>query len=62
MSTRVHVVARLKSNLPELFRAVQKRFDASPPTRVYREREQRIEIWDADDFDPGQTCNGTPCV
>jgi hypothetical protein len=51
----VHVVARLKSNLPELFRAVQKRFDASPPTRVYREREQRIEIWDADDFDPWQT-------
>jgi len=49
------VVARLKSNLPELWRAVEKRFGATPPTRVYHEHAQRIEIWDADDFDPWQS-------
>jgi hypothetical protein len=51
----VHVVARLKSNLPELSRAVEKRFRSRPPTRVFHEHQQRIEIWDADDFDPWET-------
>jgi hypothetical protein len=51
----LHVVARLKSNLPELSRAVEKRFSSIPPTRVYHEPKQRIEIWDADDFDPWET-------
>jgi hypothetical protein len=51
----LHVVARLKSNLPELSRAVEKRFGSRPPTRVYDEQKQRIEIWDADDFDPWET-------
>ena len=51
----VHVVARLKSNLPELSRAVEKRFGSQPPTRVLHEPSQRIEIWDADDFDPWET-------
>ena len=51
----LHVVARLKSNLPELSRAVEKRFGSTPPTRVYHEPKQRIEIWDADDFDPWET-------
>ena len=51
----VHVVARLKSNLPELSRAVDKRFRSRPPTRVFHEHRQRIEIWDADDFDPWET-------
>jgi hypothetical protein len=51
----VHVVARLKSNLPELSRAVDKRFRSRPPTRVLHEHHQRIEIWDADDFDPWET-------
>ena len=51
----VHVVARLKSNLPELSRAVDKRFRSRPPTRVFHEQQQRIEIWDADDFDPWET-------
>jgi hypothetical protein len=51
----VHVVARLKSNLPELSRAVDKRFRSRPPTRVFHEHQQRIEIWDADDFDPWET-------
>jgi hypothetical protein len=51
----VHVVARRKSNLPELSRAVDKRFRSRPPTRVFHEHQQRIEIWDADDFDPWET-------
>ena len=51
----LHVVARLKSNLPELSRAVEKRFGSRPATRVYHEQKQRIEIWDADDFDPWET-------
>jgi hypothetical protein len=51
----LHVVARLKSNLPELSRAVEKRFGSQPPTCVFHEPSQRIEIWDADDFDPWET-------
>ena len=51
----LRVVARLKGNLPELFRAAQRRFRAQPPTTVFRQGEERIEIWDADDFDPWQT-------
>lgn len=46
------VVARLKGNLPELQRAVEKRFSSCKPTRVYRDGKDRVEIWDADDFDP----------
>jgi hypothetical protein len=51
----LHVVARLKSNLPDLSLAVEKRFGSRPPTCVYQEPKQRIEIWDADDFDPWET-------
>ena len=51
----VPVVARLKDNLPELLAAVQKRFGSQPPTRVYREGQDRVEIWDAEDFDPWET-------
>jgi len=49
------VVARLKSNLPELLQAVEKRFASCPPTHVYRDGDDRVEIWDADDFDPWET-------
>jgi len=49
------VLARLKGNLPELSAAVEKRFRKQPPTRVYTEGKDRIEIWDADDFDPWET-------
>jgi hypothetical protein len=49
------VVARLKANLPELSAAVEKRFGSQPPTRVYRDGGDRVEIWDADDFDPWET-------
>lgn len=48
----LHVVARVKNNLQELGRSLEKRFGSQPPTHVYYENEQRIEIWDADDFDP----------
>jgi len=51
----VPVVARLKDNLPELLAAVEKRFGSRPPTRVYRHAADRVEIWDADDFDPWET-------
>jgi hypothetical protein len=46
------VVARLKGNLPELYAAAQRRFDKQPPSGVFEEGGERIEVWDADDFDP----------
>ena len=49
------VVARLKNNLPDLFAAAQKRFLRQPPQQVFRHGKDRVEIWDADDFDPWET-------
>ena len=49
------VVVRLKNNLPELFAAAQKRFCHQPPHQVFRHGKDRVEIWDADDFDPWDT-------
>lgn len=46
------VVARLKANLPELFAAAQQRFQSQPPHRSFQHGKDRVEIWDADDFDP----------
>ena len=51
----LYVVARLKNNLPELFAAAQKRFRRQPPQQVFQEGQDRVEIWDADDFDPWET-------
>ena len=51
----LHVVARLKGNLPDLFAAAQKRFRRQPPHQVFRYGADRVEIWDADDFDPWDT-------
>lgn len=51
----VRVVARLKANLPTLFAAAQARFAGEPPTLTFEERGERIELWDADDFDPWET-------
>ena len=51
----LRVVARLKGNLPELFRAAERRFRTQPPTTVLHQGSERIEIWDADDFDPWET-------
>ena len=50
----LYVVARLKNNLPELF-AAQKRFLHQAPHQVFRYGKDRVEIWDADDFDPWET-------
>ena len=51
----LHVVARLKANLPELYQAAQQRFRSRPPQLTFREGLDRIEVWDADDFDPWET-------
>jgi Transposase DDE domain len=51
----LYVIARLKNNLPELFAAAQKRFRHQPPDQVFRQGKDRVEIWDADDFDPWDT-------
>lgn len=49
------VIARLKANLPELFQAAQKRFDGQRPGITFHDGADRVEIWDADDFDPWET-------
>ena len=49
------VVARLKENLPELSEAARRRFASQPPDRTFKDGQDRIEIWDADDFDPWET-------
>ena len=49
------VVARLKGNLPELFAAARKRFRPHPPKLSFRYGQDRVEMWDADDFDPWET-------
>jgi len=46
------VVARLKDNLPELLRAAQRRFRSQPPHLRFRDGADRLELWEADDFDP----------
>ena len=51
----LHVVARLKGNLPELAQAAQRRFAAAPPAQTFRDGRDWVEIWDADDFDPWET-------
>jgi len=49
------VVARLKENLPLLAAAVRVRFDGQPPQAVFQEGDDRVEVWDADDFAPWET-------
>lgn len=48
----LYVVARLKGNLPELLAAAQQRFLSQPPRQTFCEGRDRVEVWDADDFDP----------
>lgn len=48
------VVVRLKGNLPELYEAAQRRFASRPRTHEFQAGRDRVEIWDADDFDPWQ--------
>lgn len=49
------VVARLKGNIPELFAAAQRRLASPRPDTVFRHGSDRVEIWDAGDFDPWET-------
>jgi len=49
------VVARLKENLPLLAAAVRARFDGQSPQNVYQVGDDRVEVWDADDFAPWET-------
>jgi len=51
----LRVVARLKDNLPTLFAAAVARFTPQPPTLTVEEGGERIELWDADDFDPWES-------
>lgn len=51
----LRVVARLKDNLPELLAAAQRRFPSGPPTTVFQQGADRVEVWDAEDFDPWDT-------
>jgi hypothetical protein len=49
------VVARLKGNLPELSQAAGWLFDGQPPNPVFQYGDDRVELWDADDFPPWST-------
>ena len=51
----LRVVARLKGNLPDLAAAAQARFSGQAPTLTVDEGRERIELWDAADFDPWAT-------
>ena len=46
------IVARLKANLPELLAAAEKRFRSQPPKLSFLHGFDRVELWDAEDFDP----------
>ncbi len=51
----LRVVARLKDNLPELLAAARHRFPCGPPATVFQHGADRVELWDAADFDPWET-------
>lgn len=53
------VVARLKENLPTLLAAATARFAAQPARVSFEDAGERIELWDADDFDPWETLRWT---
>lgn len=52
---RLKVIARLKDNLPELHGAAQQRFGSKPPDLTFHYERDRVDVWDADDFDPWQS-------
>jgi hypothetical protein len=51
----LHVVARLKGNLPQLFNAARGRFSVLAPSGTFEANGDRVEYWDFDDFDPWET-------
>ena len=46
------VVIALKDNLPELYQAARDRFEAAPAHQCFRYERGRVELWDAEDFEP----------
>jgi hypothetical protein len=52
-------VVRLKDNLPALAAAAQQRFATQPPSEEMRRGADRIELWDASDFDPWEGLDWT---
>ena len=48
-------MARLKENLPELSKAADQRFRSQPPNLEFLDGDDRVEMWDADDFDPWES-------
>jgi hypothetical protein len=53
----LRVVARLKDILPDLLAAAQQRFPSGPPTTAFQHGPDRVELGDAEDFDPWVTLN-----
>jgi hypothetical protein len=47
----LHPVARLKNNVPELMAAATARFATQAPSSIQQINGDRVELWDADDFD-----------
>lgn len=48
-------VARLKANLPDLFTQAESYFASMKPTATTQVGRDRIELWDADHFDPWES-------
>lgn len=48
----LYVAAPLKDNLPLLYAQARARFRTSSPTCTFRQGAERVQLWDADDFDP----------
>jgi hypothetical protein len=48
----LYVAAPLKDNLPLLYAQARQRFEGRGPSLQFREGNDRVELWDADDFDP----------
>ncbi len=48
----LRAVVRLKDNVPTLFSAAQARFRGQPPTLTFDDDGDRVELWDAGNFDP----------
>lgn len=53
----LYALARLKENLPTLYQAARARFLNAPPTQTIERNGLRIDLWDADDFEPWDTLN-----
>lgn len=55
----LRVVVRLKANLPELWEEARTRFLGAPPTWSGEIAGERVDLWDAADFDPWETLRWT---